>query len=247
MKRFKKYFIMPIIFTISLSLTACGSETISTYVEVEETSETEKTVVPVSETEKIASETSVETESEEVADSMNESERFESETAESEMIETESEKEVVSEKEEPAEKPKKEEPAAPVHQHDYKGVVTANATCTSTGTKTFTCSCGDSYTETIGQTAHDFSVPVTQTVWHDEVWQDVPKTVTVKYVYCRKCKGNFYSNEDYQAHFSYCSSTGSGFDICTETKTVYERVKVSDGYYEEVTVGYKCSVCGQQQ
>lgn len=42
-------------------------------------------------------------------------------------------------------------PAAttPAHTHSYSGVVTQKATCTKAGTKTYTCSCGDSYTEEI--------------------------------------------------------------------------------------------------
>lgn len=37
----------------------------------------------------------------------------------------------------------------PVHQHNYTGKVTKAATCTENGVKTYTCSCGSSYTESI--------------------------------------------------------------------------------------------------
>ena len=40
------------------------------------------------------------------------------------------------------------------HTHKYTSKVTKKATCTSEGVKTYTCSCGDSYTETIAKTAH---------------------------------------------------------------------------------------------
>ena len=43
------------------------------------------------------------------------------------------------------------------HTHSYdSGVITRNASCTATGVKTFTCSCGTTYTETIPVTAHNF-------------------------------------------------------------------------------------------
>ncbi len=44
--------------------------------------------------------------------------------------------------------------ANPVHTHSYTGKITKNPTCTEAGTKTFTCSCGDSYTETVPAAGH---------------------------------------------------------------------------------------------
>lgn len=42
------------------------------------------------------------------------------------------------------------------HQHSYTASITKTATCTEPGAKTYTCSCGDTYTETISATGHDF-------------------------------------------------------------------------------------------
>ena len=47
-------------------------------------------------------------------------------------------------------------PTKPAHTHSYTSAVTKASTCTSEGVMTFTCSCGDSYTETIGRTAHNY-------------------------------------------------------------------------------------------
>ena len=47
-------------------------------------------------------------------------------------------------------------PTEPSHKHSYSGKVTKNATCTEKGTKTFTCSCGSYYTESISATGHSF-------------------------------------------------------------------------------------------
>lgn len=40
------------------------------------------------------------------------------------------------------------------HEHSYTSSITKQPTCTESGMKTFTCSCGDSYTETIPATGH---------------------------------------------------------------------------------------------
>lgn len=42
------------------------------------------------------------------------------------------------------------------HVHKYSGRITKQATCTQAGVKTFTCSCGGSYTETIAATGHKY-------------------------------------------------------------------------------------------
>ncbi len=43
------------------------------------------------------------------------------------------------------------------HTHSYKSSVTKQATCTATGVKTFSCTCGNSYTEVIPKTSHSYS------------------------------------------------------------------------------------------
>lgn len=42
------------------------------------------------------------------------------------------------------------------HEHDYKEEITKEPTCTEAGEKTYTCDCGDSYTEEIPATGHNF-------------------------------------------------------------------------------------------
>lgn len=46
------------------------------------------------------------------------------------------------------------------HSHSYSSKVTKQATCKSTGTKTFACSCGSSYTETIAKTPHNSNTKI---------------------------------------------------------------------------------------
>ena len=42
------------------------------------------------------------------------------------------------------------------HKHNYVTTITKEPTCTETGEKTFTCDCGDSYTEEIPAKGHNF-------------------------------------------------------------------------------------------
>ena len=62
----------------------------------------------------------------------------------------------------PAEKhtEKSTEPATQAHAHSYTATVTKQPTCTAEGVKTFRCSCGDSYTETIPAAGHVFGAYV---------------------------------------------------------------------------------------
>ena len=57
----------------------------------------------------------------------------------------------------------------PGHEHSYVGAVTTPATHTSVGIMTYTCSCGDSYTEEIAKLeGHNFTPSVTKTPTHTE-------------------------------------------------------------------------------
>ena len=60
--------------------------------------------------------------------------------------------------EHPAQKPT--EPSTQAHAHSYTATVTKQPTCTAEGVKTFRCSCGDSYTETISAAGHIFGAYV---------------------------------------------------------------------------------------
>ena len=48
------------------------------------------------------------------------------------------------------------EPTEVPHEHSYTEEITTEATCETDGVKTFTCECGDSYTEVITATGHVF-------------------------------------------------------------------------------------------
>ena len=63
------------------------------------------------------------------------------------------------------------EEATTTHTHSYEVVSSKSATCTTAGSVTYRCSCGDSYTETIKATGqHSWKTTYTKkTIHHDEV------------------------------------------------------------------------------
>ncbi len=58
----------------------------------------------------------------------------------------------------------------PPHEHTYTSEFTKQPTCTEAGVKTFTCACGDSYTESVAMLGHDYSneYTVDKTPTYDE-------------------------------------------------------------------------------
>lgn len=56
----------------------------------------------------------------------------------------------------------KEEKPAPEHKHEYTANLTTNPTCTEEGVMTYTCSCGDSYTEAYPKLEHQYESAVTK-------------------------------------------------------------------------------------
>ena len=72
------------------------------------------------------------------------------------------------------------EPTEAPHEHTYTEAVTAEATCETDGVKTFTCECGDSYTEAIPATGHSF----TNYVYNEDATYTADGTETAK---CDNC------------------------------------------------------------
>lgn len=105
-----------------------------------------------------------------------------------EPIESESPEETIAPTIEPTKQPEQTSPpasSAPVstptptptsspaptqtHIHSYTSMVTKEATCNVEGIRTYTCSCGDSYNETIGRTdSHNWSIRHIDEVGHYE-------------------------------------------------------------------------------
>ncbi len=143
-----------------------------------------------------------------------------------------------------------------VHTHSYTSKVTKPATCITEGIKTFTCSCGDSYTETIPKTAHSYKATV------------VAPTCTAKghtLHTCSVCENSYKSNEKAVVAHKFsswtttkqatCTATGSQKRTCsvcrkTETKSIettghkYTTTAVKPTYDAQGYTLHKCSICG---
>lgn len=57
---------------------------------------------------------------------------------------------------------KEQEKVQPVHEHQYSANLTTNPTCTEEGVMTYTCSCGDSYTEPYPKLEHQYEKEITR-------------------------------------------------------------------------------------
>lgn len=137
----------------------------------------------------------------------------------------------------PQEKPA--EPTKPAHKHSYTSTVTANPTCTSAGTKTFTCSCGSRYTESIPATGHNFVAQYEtkyETVYH--------KGNTIYKPYCN-CGILFDTIEEWSAHNLQIKLTGQpGHGYCDIEETTEDW---TEQIPKNINVGNKCTTCGTWQ
>ena len=185
------------------------------------------------------------------AEAVEETETYETEVAESaeETVKEETKTEETKLAETTATTAPKED-----HAHSYTSTDTPSS-CTVAGVRTYTCSCGDSYTENLGTSAHDYSVPITESVYHEEVWTTVERQLPTQKVLWCGCGEEFTSNDEFEAHRvanveaygPFIDCAGAYIIYTKPGETVYDRVKVSDAYTSEEIVGYKCSVCGQQK
>ena len=124
-------------------------------------------------------------------------------------------------------KPTDPKPTEPPHSHSYSSSVTTAPTCTSAGIRTYVCSCGHSYTESI-TASHNWVHRHTDEVGHEEV-----------YFMCH-CGGWSYnaSNGDPTASFASHKAqfeSSAGHSYYTTAKWVVD-TPAQD--YDE------CSVCG---
>lgn len=102
------------------------------------------------------------------------------------------------------------------HTHNYSGSVTTQPSCTREGVKTYQCSCGSSYTESIAKTEHNYQSTVT-----------APTCTQAGYT-THKCScGNSYADTKVNA-------TGHKY-----TDSVTNPTCTAEGYTK-----HTCSVCG---
>ena len=110
-------------------------------------------------------------------------------------------------------------PKAAQHSHSYTSAVTKAANCTEAGIMTYTCSCGDSYTESIPAAGHIYGKKVTAPTCTAQGYT----TYT-----CSVCKDSYKAD--------YVQATGHSYGEWTVTKAATE---TATGTKER-----KCSKCG---
>ena len=114
-------------------------------------------------------------------------------------------------------------PTTTAHKHSYTAQVTVAAGCTSNGVKTFTCSCGDSYTESISALGHS--------------WRAATCTQAKKCSRCSVTEGSPVAHSWVSATCSepkHCSACGA-----TEGSALEHTWKAAT-----CTTPKRCSVCG---
>lgn len=144
------------------------------------------------------------------------------------------------------------------HEHKYTSQITKQPTCTETGIKTFTCSCGNTYTETIPATGHNFS---------DEVIAPTCTELGYTIHTCSKCGFSFSDNYiDALGHnwsdwviINEPTETETGLkkrtcSICKAEETNVIPVKTHEHNYTSKVIAatcteqgyttYTCSICG---
>ncbi|MDD5931889.1 MAG: hypothetical protein PUC45_05425 [Oscillospiraceae bacterium] len=133
------------------------------------------------------------------------------------------------------------------HEHSYTAEETKAATCTGDGVMTYTCQCGESYTEAISALGHDYQVTANNGATCTEAG-------TVTYT-CTRC-GDSYTEEggalghDYQEAVTKeatCTESGTVTKTCTRCGDVQnsELAALGHDYQVKETLLPTCTVPGK--
>ena len=127
--------------------------------------------------------------------------------------------------------------------HSYTSAVTKAPTCTEKGVKTFTCSCGDTYTEEIAANGHTLTQVGAKAPTCTEAGHEA-------YEYCTKCDYTTYEEIAATGH-SYTSKVTKE-PTCTEKGIKTYTCSCGKSYTKEIateshsyTDGF-CSICGAE-
>ena|GEM_PF-3440884 len=121
--------------------------------------------------------------------------------------------------------------SAPSHMHSYTAKVTTSPTCTQAGIKTFTCTCGDTYTEPVAKLTHSYKAVVI-----------APKATAVGYT-CYRCSrcNEYKKNSAGKAVINtFTAPTGKQTLKCkartaTAQTVTWNSVKTATGYQVQIS------------
>lgn len=119
-------------------------------------------------------------------------------------------------------------PSKPAHTHSYVSTVTTQPTCCNPGVRTYTCSCGSSYTESIPATGN-----------HNWVAQTMKQPVCEWHVICNGCGKDFGSGPAAADEALNHIMSSDFYGPCQNYSSKYVQVGTTT-----ITIGYKCSTCG---
>lgn len=119
-------------------------------------------------------------------------------------------------------------PSKPAHTHSYVSTVTTQPTCCNPGVRTYTCSCGSSYTESIPATGN-----------HNWVAQTMKQPVCEWRVICNGCGKDFGSGPAAAEAAGNHIMSSDFYGPCQNYSSRYVQIGTTT-----ITIGYKCSVCG---
>lgn len=142
----------------------------------------------------------------------------------------------------------KPEPTTPPHTHNYTASVITQPTCSTAGTRTYSCSCGDNYSESIPATGNHTWVHHDATGHYEEriITPEHTETIYEGHYICNGCGGDFEQDQvTLVNHIATTDCFGNGYhteSIAVGTKTI---PAVTESVWIEDSAAYdSCSVCG---
>lgn len=131
-------------------------------------------------------------------------------------------------------------PSQPAHTHSYSSSVTTQPTCGKAGVRTYTCSCGNSYTESIPATGNH--------KWEKQYKTETVPAKTHQETICKQVCGG--CGKKFDTIYDVAGHVAAVFgDACSYYYPEYETITVIDEpeTTKDVYIGSKCSVCGAWQ
>ena len=154
----------------------------------------------------------------------------------------------------------------PAHTHKYSSEVTTQPTCTENGIRTYTCSCGDTYTETIAKKAHSAGDWIVETeATEDTTGREIKKCTVCGAVIDSRVIDMLPHTHDYTVERQEPTCTEKGYTVeickkCGDTKYTNETEALGHeagepeivdgtiipfkGYYTPGAKEVKCTRCG---